>query len=330
MKKHKLMAMVLCMELAMAVSGSIYAEEATATEESNVLSAPTDFTIDPLTGEYSFTAVDENVGYYFIRVYKVKDGEESGDYIATSSRINGGSTGECTGTLDMSEIGWGTYHVNLVTFAAAGTDYEKPDAVTLTLEYGVGGTLERPEMMVMTSGNQMEVMIDWYTLADYVNCQYLPEVKISVYADAECTEEVLTDTVDTSVLLDTAELLPGGSYVWGFSESIGEHFYTIEGENDSKTFAFRYDVYTYNLDAGTYYVTCQALAKDEYTNDSQVSTVVEITLTDEESSSEYEYATTELWADMTVGMDRVYASSQVQTDRIDTADAQETVAEVIG
>lgn len=33
-----------------------------------------DFTIDPNTGEWSFNATDDRVGYYFIRYYLLKDG----------------------------------------------------------------------------------------------------------------------------------------------------------------------------------------------------------------------------------------------------------------
>ncbi len=87
------------------------------------------------------------------------------------------------------------------------------------------------------------------------------------------------------------------------------------------TFAFKNDIYTYTLDPGTYYVTAQALSKDEYTLDSQVSTPVEITLTDGEVTEEFEYATTELWTDPQL-MDMPGANPGQQPDRIDTSAAQ--------
>lgn len=71
------------------------------------------------------------------------------------------------------------------------------------------------------------------------------------------------------------------------------------------TMAFTNDIYTYTtseqLPAGTYYVTVQALSKDEQILDSKVSSAMEIVLTDEEAapdfSDEYSVAKTELWKD---------------------------------
>ena len=110
----------------------------------------------------------------------------------------------------------------------------------------------------------------------------------------------------------------------------GPHFYTVVNEEAEEgsffgasemTFAFKNDIYTYTLDPGTYYVTAQALSKDEYTLDSQVSTPVEITLTDGEVTEEFEYATTELWTDPQL-MDMPGANPGQQPDRIDTSAAQ--------
>ena len=64
----KLIALLLC---AFTVLGcALFA----GAEENTTLTAPSDFTFDPATGNYSFVANDENMGYYFIRFYAVKDG----------------------------------------------------------------------------------------------------------------------------------------------------------------------------------------------------------------------------------------------------------------
>ena len=89
------------------------------------------------------------------------------------------------------------------------------------------------------------------------------------------------------------------------------------------------DSFTYTLDAGTYYVTCQALSKDEYCLDSQVSTAVEIVLTEGESTEEFTAASTELWTDPAYGFQRMYASAGVQTDRTDFAGDQEVYGELL-
>ena len=68
-------------------------------------------------------------------------------------------------------------------------------------------------------------------------------------------------------------------------------------------------------------MTAQALSKDDYTKDSQVSTALEITLTDGECTEEYTAVTTELWTDPTL-MDMPGANPGQQEDRVDTAAAQ--------
>lgn len=292
------------------------------------LSAPTDFVMDPNTGEYSFTATDERTGYYFVRFYALDEkGNEDGEYITSSKRIKGGSTGTISGTLDLSGAAWGSYHVNLTAFAPAGTDYTNPEPVKLAVQYGVGQTLERPEMLVMTSGNQAELVVDWWTLCDYAFTQYMPSMEFTFYSDAECTQEVMSDVVDLEPLMDTLRKNPPGIiYIWGWSTSEGPHFYTAvntdaDGGTSEKTFAFKNDIYTYELEAGTYYVTAQALTKDEFTLDSQVSTPVEITLTDGEPTEEFESVTTELWKDPQL-MDMPGANPGQQPDRVDTSAEQ--------
>jgi hypothetical protein len=331
MKKNRILAFCICAGLSAAMPLTAFCEESAteAAADENQLLAPENFTIDPNTGEWSFTAADDRVGYYFIRFYALEDGVETGQYVASSKRINGGKTGEYSGTIDLSDVAWGTYHINLTSFAPAGTSYESPEPVTVTVQYGAGLTLERPEMLVMTSGNQAELVVDWWTLCDYNFLQYMPEMKFTFYSDAECTQEVLSDTVDLNELTKTRSMNPPGlEYIWGWSTSEGPHFYTVATDSNQSTFAFKNDIYTYTLDAGTYYVTAQALSKDEYTEDSQVSSVVEITLTDGEVTEEFESAFTELWADPQL-MDMPGSNPGQQPDRIDTAEAQGISALII-
>lgn len=292
-----------------------------------VLAAPTDFDFDPNTGEYSFEAADENMGYYFIRFYKLEDGRETGEYVVSSNRINGGKAGTFTGTIDLSEISWGAYHVNLTSFAPAGSGYTSPDPIVLTVQYGVGVPLERPEMLVMASGNQVELVVDWWTLCDYHFRQYLPDMKFTFYSDPACTDEVFSDTVDLAPLADTLDMNPPGwIYIWGYSKEEGQHLYLPEGYDPNyqgtmfdpgpQPLYFKNDLYTYTLDPGTYYVTCQALSKDEYALDSQASTAVEFTLTDSAPTSEFTQGKTELWADPQQ-MDMPGANPGQQPDRVD-------------
>ncbi len=276
--------------------------DSTFSSSASMLSAPTNFQFDPLTGQYSFTPSDTNAGYYYIRIFAVIDGIESPHYSASSERINATTTETVTGQMDVSAVAWGINHVNLVTAAAAGTDYASPDPTTLTYEYGVDQPLERPEMMAITSGNQVELIVDWWTLCDYYIKECMPKIKFTIYSDEACTQEVKSDTYDLSDLINTLSMTPTGlAYVWGYTTS-GLHMFYPEGEMNFITrtpaqFAYSNNIYTYTLDAGTYYATCQALSKYDFINDSKVSTVVKFTLTDEEPTSEYQTAATQLWTD---------------------------------
>jgi hypothetical protein len=132
----------------------------------------------------------------------------------------------------------------------------------------------------------------------------------------------MSDTVDLNELVKTRSMNPPGlEYIWGWSTSEGPHFYTVTSDSNESTFAFKNDIYSYTMDAGTYYVTAQAISKDEYTRDSEVSSVVEFTLTDAEVSEEYEAATTELWTDPQL-MDMPGANPGQQEDRIDSTASQ--------
>ena len=310
--------------------------------DGNVLVQPSDFKFDAESGEFSFTANDENVGYYYVRVYALRDGEEVGDMIASSDRISGGSTGEMSGTVDLSSLAYGDYHVNLVTYAAAGTDFETPEDITLTIQSGVGGKLERPEMLVMASGNQVELILDWWTLCDYNTLQYMPEVKFTFYSDAECTEVVREETVDTYELLAGMKKNPPGTgYIWGEARDASVvRWHTSNGSIISMfggstegiepvSFGFVNDIYAYELDPGVYYVTAQAVSSYDYVEDSEPSTAVEFTVTDAEPSSEVTEGMTELYVDPDYDGSSITAAPDGQANRVDLASAQTTTRELV-
>ncbi len=307
------------------------------------LAAPTDFTVDPETGEFSFTANDNRMGYYNVRVYKVENGVESNSYSASSSRINGDQTGTITGSFDTSNIGWGTYHIKLVSFAAAGTDMTAPDAVVLTAHYGVGLTFEQPEMLVFSSGNTMAAVIDWWSLCDYYFLETMPDIKFSVYSDAECTNEVFTQTVSLDKMYEENHGMnpPSVIHYWGWSKTDGMFYIELEGGGfgpssggSTTKIYFNGDYYPYTLadmglEAGTYYVTIQALSTLDYAEDSKVSSAVEITLTDAEPSGD-NFATgrTENWTDPQM-MDMPGANPGQQDNRVDGCTSNPMSAEIV-
>lgn len=336
----KLIALLLCTFTMIGCVIFAYAEESTT------LTAPTDFTFDPATGNYSFIATDANMGYYFIRFYAVENGQISGEYISSSKRIRGGKTGEITGTIDLSGVSWGSFAVSLCSFAPAGSAYTAPEPINILCQFGVGLRLERPEMIALFSGNTVQLTVDWWTLSDYRYTEYLPYMTFSFYSDPECTQLVLEDTVDLEELAKTMSKNPPGIIkIWGYhseaSKSDGDLFlYKCDGYDPSlggggfgggqlNPLYFIYDKYTYTLPAGTYYVTCQAISKDEYTLDSQVSTVLEITLTDAEPTEEFAQAKTELWVDPQQ-MDMPGTNEGQQPDRVDCCLDQPTVGTLIG
>ncbi len=306
---------------------------ASSTAGTDGLVAPTDFIADPETGEFSFTANDDRMGYYNVRVYKVENGVESNSYAASSSRINGDKTGTITGSFDTSEIGWGTYHIKLVSFAAAGTDMTAPDAVVLTAHYGVNLTFEQPEMLVFSSGNTMAAVIDWWSLCDYYFLETMPDIKFSVYNDAACTNEVFSDTVSLDKMYEENHGMnpPSVIHYWGWSKTDG--MFCIE-LSDGTNIYFNGDYYPYTLadmglEAGTYYVTIQALSTLDYANDSKVSSAVEITLTDAEPSGEnFAAGRTENWTDPTM-MDMPGANPGVQDNRVDGCTSNAISAEIV-
>ena len=308
------------------------------------LVAPSDFTADPVTGEFSFTANDDRMGYYYVRVYKVENGVEANSYAASSSRINGDKTGVITGSFDTSEIGWGTYHIKLISFAAAGTDTTAPDPVVLTAHYGVGLNFEQPEMLAFSSGNTMALVIDWWSLCDYYFRETMPDIKFTVYSDAECTSEVFTDTVSLDTMYEENHGMnpPSIIHYWGWSKTDGMFYIELAGggwgpgssDGGGTKIYFNGDYYPYTLsdmglEAGTYYVTIQALSTLDYANDSQVSSAAEVILTDAEPSGEnFNTSRTENWTDPTM-MDMPGANPGVQENRVDGCTTAGISAEIV-
>ncbi len=286
--------MIACLTFGLTACGDDDGE--VAEEPKNVLAAPTNFTLDLDSGEFSFTANDANAGYYYVRCYSVTDGKEASTYTVSSSRIQGGSTGTKTGTIDMSAFGWGDYNIKLVTYAAAGTDYTAPNPVVLSMQSGIGGKLETPELAAFYSGNTAELVIDWYSLSNYYTYQVLPVVRFDFYSDEACTTLVFSDEVDTSVLVDTIDQHPGtGGYIWGYSANATFLPLTADGS----PIGYLYDAYDYttdNLSAGTYYVTATAISPVSYSEDSNTSEAVKIVLSSgTPDASNFETSTTSSW-----------------------------------
>ena len=206
--------------------------------------------------------------------------------------------------------------------------------------------------MAFFSKNRVQIILDWWTLCDYLGLNYMPNIKITFWKNAECTEEAFSDVIDTYDLLATLGMNPPGiEYIWGYSQIQGTGWMyktnVKEGEEETQeeaapgpmfggsgtTMAFTNDIYTYTtseqLPAGTYYVTVQALSKDEQILDSKVSSAMEIVLTDEEAapdfSDEYSVAKTELWKDPQQ-MDMPGANPFQVPERVDLYSNQETAS----
>lgn len=289
---------------------------ASSSSTGGALAAPTDFTADPESGEFSFTSNDENMGYYFVRVFPVLNGVEQDAYVATSKRINGGKTGKMTGSFDSSTIGWGSYHIKLISYAAAGTGATAPSAVVLNASYGIGGVLERPEMLVITDGSEVQFIVDHYTLSDYKAYQYLPTVRFTVYSDAGLTTEVASEEFDLATL--TMDTHPTGAYIWEYNTS-GNYPY-VNGTT------LLPEVTMNDLEPGTYYVTCTALSSDTTAiADSVPSDAVEFTVTADAPNYDFTTAVTSLWQDPAV-MGMPCAVSGTHTDRVDFGGTQTTSA----
>ena len=303
-----------------------------AAASADELKAPSDFTFDTESGKLSFISNDENAGYYFVRVYPVVNGTEANAYVASSKRINAGKAGEKSGKVDVSTIGWGQYNVKLVTFPASGTDYTAPVPIILKAFYGVGGTLERPELLVVTDGNTVEITIDRYTLSNWRKYQYMPTVRFSLYADEACTELVATQDVATSDLV--VDNHPAGGYIWPYSLTTGHMNFDAPMMGPPGMAAEGTQPYNLTAEgsltvdkAGTYYVTAQAISDDEEKiASSQVSEVVKVELTEDQPDFEtFDLIKTSLWADPAV-MGMPTATPGQAEGRIDAAQGQVTTA----
>lgn len=311
------------------------ASDGSETDE-NQIGQPTDFELDVETGEFSFTATDENAGYYTARVFKVEDGVETGDQVVASDRINGGTTGTLSGSIDLtSGFTYGDYDVNLVAYPPSGTDYVSADPVTIVIRYGEGGVLEQPELLAMYQGNEVNLIIDWWSLCDYNSLQCMPEVKFTFYSDEALSTVAQEETVDTSELLECLSLTPPGTgYIWGVDASEGVPYYhettyeSVDAWGDPiEGFQFLYDFYTYNPGAGTCYITAQAVSPLDYVEDSQESSAVVVTLTEDEVDpyGTYSESSSDLWEDPENDGTCVYANPSQKTDRIDRPSTQSDI-----
>ena len=259
-------------------------------------------------------------------------GTEANAYVSSSKRIHAGKVGEKSGKVDVSAIGWGLYNVKLVTFTASGTDYTAPAPIILKAFYGVGGTLERPEMLVVADGNTVEITLDRYTLSNWKKFQYMPTVRFSLYADEACTELVASQDVATSELV--IDNHPAGGYIWPYSLTTGHM--NFEAPMMGPPGASAEGTQPFNLTAegsltvekaGIYYVTAQAISDDEEKiASSQVSEAVKVELTEEAPDFEtFEVVKTSLWADPAV-MGMPTATPGQAEGRIDAAQGQTTTA----
>ena len=307
-------------------------EETTESASGSALAAPTDLDIDFSTGDFTFTSNDEGVSYYFLRVYSYEDGVVGDEYIATSSRITGNTTGTLSGSLDLSDLGWSTYQFVLSGFAASGSDDEDPETIEIVYQLGVGGVMERPELMVLADGNTAEFYIDLYTLSDWNAYQVMPVVEFNIYSDADCTEVVATEQVDLSTLEPVAETVwSAGSTYWTL-DSEATHLYLQPAEGDDSTTASGLvsQLVVDDLDAGTYYVTATALGTDDgLISDSQVSDAVEFTVTADAATGDYTATYSSLWQDPNLTSFGAEATEGTYTDRVDYAVDQTTEGEVV-
>ena len=311
-------------------SSSSTGSSTTAQQSADTLAAPTDLNIDFKTGKFTFTSNDEGIGYYFLRVYPTSTDDSTDEYLATSKRVNGG-TGELSGSVDLSSLGWGEYKFNLVSFASTGSDKSAPEVQSVVYQLGVGGTMEKPEMMVLTDGKQAEFYIDCFTLSDWYDQQRMPEVEFNVYSDAACTTKVKAQTVDLSSMAPVAASGPWATGTNWVTDADALHKYLQPAEGSTVAAAgLTSQLVLDDLGAGTYYVTATAKGtSDGKISDSKASDAVEFTVTADAPTGEYTAAKTSLWADPELSQVGATASSGAQAGRIDTADSQTTTGEIV-
>ena len=252
--------MILTLLCALAVSASAAAMLAgcggggdTPTDEGdeNVIDQPANFVFDDETGEFSFDGV-ENAGYYLVRVYAydIPTETESNQYLATSSRISGG-TGEKSGSVDISDIAWGEYHVNLYTYAASGLGLEAPEPVTHVIRNG--GTLRKPELRFTVTGTEVEMQVDGYSAAYYAFNELLTTYTFTVYGEDGTT-------VEKTVENDSGD-------------------WEIDSTNLDKGYLFKSNTSTTTLEAGDYYLSVKANGQGDLIIASEESEKVPFTVT---------------------------------------------------
>ena len=320
----KLLALLLALTLCAGLCSLGAAEE---------LLPPTDFVFDVETGSFSFTDNDERAGYYFVRVYPVINGAEAGEYVASSKRFSGGRTGEKSGAVKLDGMGWGEYHAKLLTYHASGTAYADPAPVVLDVFYGVGGKLEKPEMMVVTDGNTVEITLDWYTYCDWADEQFLPILRVSAYTDEGLTALAAEEDYErASMVVDGP---PFGGYILPYSAGSGHmNFESVgrggpggasSGEQSVKRFCLVPEV-TLTLPGGTYYVVCQGVSYwEEQIASSALSDVIRVTVTDEAPDGEFEVFKTASWQDPNGGEFPTVPAGGAQ-GRLDEAQGQITAS----
>jgi hypothetical protein len=166
----------------------------------------------------------------------------------------------------------------------------------------------------------------------------MPDLQLNIYSDEACTEVVSSEVIHLKDLEDTLSMNPTNAYyIWGCSITEGLHWFQVFDENGEPysmmfergdKFVFTNDVYSYELGAGTYYATAQAISTSEYSHDSEVSTVVEFTLTDDEPTADYVATNTELWEPPFI-QDMPGSNPGLREDRVDGPLSQEISAIVI-
>ncbi len=224
----------------------------------NVLPAPTNFTFDEQTGEFSFDGV-ENAGYYYVRYFgynEIKDADDN-IYLQTSERISGG-VGKKSGTLDMSSAVCGAYRVKLQVFAPSGTDYKAPPPVMKVFYKQEGVKLITPQFKLTSNGNRLTIHADEYVFATYLQYQQFPNI--------------------TYIVKDS-----GGNVVQEIEHLKSDLIYDLNLTKMMNLYAFNDSATkTLNVSPGTY--TVQAVAKTptldkKYVTDADVSETVSITVT---------------------------------------------------
>jgi hypothetical protein len=316
-------------------SDSATTQESSTQTSTGALAAPSDLSIDFSTGKFTFTANDENVGYYFLRVYPVKDGIPSDEYLVSSSRINGGDTGEKNGTIDTSKLAYGTYNFNLVSNAASGSGYDAPSPVTYTYKVGGGCSMETPEFLAIADGGTLELTLDFWTLSDWYDLQRMPQVDFNVYSDEACTQLVTTASVDASTIEPTVMMGPSSdAHIWPYDAN-GNHLYlSPNGESNmpgaiTTPVELTPEVTIDSLDAGTYYVQAVAKGDDELgVKDSAPSSAVAVTIGTGAPTGDFSSATSTGWVDPEFSR-APQATAGVQTDRVGSPSSQSISGELV-